>query len=102
MNEIVAELANRYADRILIFDSPPVLATTESVALASHMGQIVFVIQAERTRRKLVDSALELLGDRENVGLVLNRATPKMGNTEFGYHYSGYYYEQSGEAKTSA
>lgn len=102
MKEIIAELASRYADRILIFDSPPVLATTESVALASHMGQIVFVVQAERTRRQLVDSALDLLGDREHVGLVLNRATPRIGSTDFGYYYGAYNYGHDKEAKNSA
>lgn len=99
MNELIAELSSRYHDRILIFDSPPVLATTESVTLASHMGQIVFVVQAERTRRQLVDSALELLGNQENVGLVLNRATPRIGSAEFGYYYNAYYYHQNGAEK---
>jgi hypothetical protein len=57
------------------------------------MGQIVFVVQAGRTRRQLVDSALELIGDRERVGLVLNRAMPRLGNTEFGSYY-GYYHRR--------
>ena len=102
MSELVAELASRYEDRILIFDSPPVLATTESVALGSHMGQIVFVVQAERTRRRLVDSALDLLGGSERVGLVLNRLKPKMGSADFGYYYNAYYYQHSGDSKSSA
>jgi protein-tyrosine kinase len=92
MQEIVADLASRYDDRILIFDSPPVLATTESVTLASHMGQIVFVVQAERTRRQLVASALELIGHKERVSMVLNRATPRLGSTEFGSYYGAYRY----------
>jgi receptor protein-tyrosine kinase len=92
MRDVTAELSSRYEDRILIFDSPPVLATTEAVTLTSHMGQIVFVVQAGRTRRQLVDSALELIGDRERVGLVLNRATPRLGNTEFGSYYRYYHH----------
>ena len=92
MDEIITELASRYEDRILIFDSPPVLATTESVVLASHMGQVIFVVQAGRTKRESVDSALELLGDRPNMGLVLNRSAARLGNTEFGSYYSAYYY----------
>lgn len=92
MSELINEMATRYEDRILIFDSPPVLATTESVTLASHMSRIVFVIQAERTRRELVTSALELLGDSQPMGIVLNRAKPGIGNSEFGSYYGSYYY----------
>ena len=91
MRDIITELASRYDDRILVFDSPPVLATTESVTLASHMGQIVFVVQAERTRRQLVASALDLLGNRTNVGMVLNRAPARLGSAEFGSYYGAYY-----------
>ena len=101
MSEIISELATRYEDRILIFDSPPVLATTKSVALASHMGQIVFVVQAERTRRQLVDSALELIGGRDNVGLVFNRAKPKIGSANFGYYYNSYYAKNGAEVDPS-
>jgi protein-tyrosine kinase len=96
MRDLVAELSSRYEDRILIFDSPPLLATTEAVTLASHMGQVLFVVQAGRTRRQLIDSALDLIGDRERVGLVLNRAMPSLGSTEFGSYYGYYYYRQNG------
>lgn len=92
MDELIAELASRYEDRILIFDSPPVLATTESVVLASHMGQVLFVVQAGRTKRESVNSALELIGDQPNLGLVLNRSAAGLGSTEFGSYYSSYYY----------
>lgn len=105
MSEIISELATRYEDRILIFDSPPVLATTESVTLASHMGQIVFVVQAERTGRHLVDSALDLIGGQKPLGLVLNRATARLGNSEFGSYYGSYYYgaeKRNEESKVDA
>lgn len=92
MRDLINELASRYEDRILIFDSPPVLATTESVTLASHMGQIVFVVQAGRTKRQSVTNALELLGERRHLGLVLNRTSTGLGSTEFGSYYGSYYY----------
>src|SRR3546814_13014761 len=63
MSELISDLAGRYQDRILIFDSPPILATSESVVLTSLMGQIVFVVQADRTKRESVDSALDLIGE---------------------------------------
>jgi receptor protein-tyrosine kinase len=96
MSDLIHEMATRYPDRILIFDSPPVLATTESVTLASHMSRVVFVVQAERTRRELVTSALELLGDSQPMGIVLNRAKPGLGSSEFGSYYGAYYYHAPG------
>jgi protein-tyrosine kinase len=92
MDDLITELATRYEDRILIFDSPPLLATTESVALASHMGQVVFVVQAGRTKRESVTNALEMLGERQHLGLVLNRTPPRFGAAGFGDYYGSYYY----------
>ena len=43
MRQIVAEVAWRRKDRIVIFDAPPVLATSDSSVLASYVGQVAFV-----------------------------------------------------------
>src|SRR3546814_12381603 len=91
MSELISDLAGRYQDRILIFDSPPILATSESVVLTSLMGQIVFVVQADRTKRESVDSALDLIGERQLLGLVLTRARGGFGYPEFGSYYGAYY-----------
>ena len=61
MASLLEDMASRYADRIIVFDSPPLLATTEARALASHMGQIVMVVQADRTTQVLVKHALETI-----------------------------------------
>ncbi|MCC2869908.1 MAG: XrtA-associated tyrosine autokinase, partial [Candidatus Accumulibacter phosphatis] len=58
MIKLLDEMANRYPDRIIIFDSPPLLMTTESRVLASHMGQVIVVVRAERTARSDVKHAL--------------------------------------------
>ena len=49
MKSLLDDMAKRYPDRIVIFDSPPLLLTTESRVLASHMGQIIIVVHAEKT-----------------------------------------------------
>ena len=46
MIKLLENMANRYPDRIIIFDSPPLLLTTEARVLASHMGQVVVVVRA--------------------------------------------------------
>lgn len=58
MTNLIEEMGHRYPDRIIIFDSPPLLLTTESRVLATHMGQIVMVVQAEKTLQSQVRHAL--------------------------------------------
>jgi len=72
MQRLLDEIATRYADRIVIFDSPPLLLTTESRVLASRMGQIVFVVRAEETPQAVVESALATV-EGCPVFLVLNQ-----------------------------
>jgi receptor protein-tyrosine kinase len=91
MKRLVEEISKRYPDRIIVFDAPPVLATTESSILARHADQIVFVVEAEGTRRSAVKSALDLISSCPNIGLVLNKARPQFGATQFGSYYGGYY-----------
>ena len=66
MRDLMTEMSNRYSDRVIIMDSPPLLATTEAAVLAHLVGQIVMVVEAERTRQSLVKEALALL-DRPGV-----------------------------------
>lgn len=88
MADLVDEMAARYPDRILVFDSPPLLATTEARVLASHMGQIVMVVEADGTTQAAVKQALETIESCPVVLMVLN----KMSRSRVGsyYGYSGY------------
>jgi receptor protein-tyrosine kinase len=95
MTRLVAEIGTRYADRIVIFDSPPLLATSESSVLATHMGQIVMVVEAERTTESTVRDALAQLEGCEVIGMLLNKATALPGQSG-GYYYYGYYGGQKG------
>ena len=84
MGDVVEELAKRYPDRVIIIDTPPVLATSESSVLAMHVGQVVFVVEAEKTSQKAVESSLSLLTGCQNINLVLNRARLESGEDRFG------------------
>ena len=88
MSSIVLELANRYPDRIIIFDSPPLLLTSESRVLASHMGQIVVVVEAQTTTQHAVKEALHQLEGMRNVNLIYNKTRDIPGIEEtYDYHY---------------
>lgn len=93
MKAFVKDISTRYRDRIIIFDCPPLLATSEASVLASYMGQIVFVVEAERTPQEAVKDALALLVDCEYVGIVLNKAPTRTSGGDYygyGYGYGGY------------
>jgi receptor protein-tyrosine kinase len=90
MRRVVGDIAMRYKDRIVIFDAPPVLATTEPSILAQHVGQIVFVVEAEKTTRIAIQSALELLSECPDISMVLNRGTSGIGGSGFGHYYDYY------------
>jgi receptor protein-tyrosine kinase len=91
MGNLVTELAQRYADRIVIFDMSPVLATSEASALVANVGQVVFVIEAERTTEAEIRAALEMLRPCKNIGLVLNKTQGKSSAADFGSYYDVYY-----------
>lgn len=88
MNTLLTEIANRYPDRVVIFDSPPLLLTSESRELASHMGQIVMVVEAQTTTQHAVKEALSQLKDCPNVNLIYNKTREFPGIEEtYDYHY---------------
>jgi protein-tyrosine kinase len=88
MSNLVNEIANRYPDRIVIFDSPPLLLTSESRVLASHMGQIVMVVEAQTTTQHAVKEALSQLEGFNNVNLIYNKTRDLPGIEEtYDYHY---------------
>jgi len=91
MNRLLDEMATRYSDRIVIFDSPPLLLTTESRVLATHMGQIVIVVQAGRTLQSNVQHALSTIESCPLRMMVLNKSSNEgAGGYGYGGGYGGY------------
>jgi protein-tyrosine kinase len=87
MSRLLEQISARYPDRICIFDSPPLLVTTEARVLASYMGQIVMVVEAGRTPRDIVMEALSTIESNEVIGLVLNKAKKIETSGYYGYGY---------------
>jgi receptor protein-tyrosine kinase len=86
MASLLREIATRYSDRIIIFDSPPLLATTEARVLATNMGQIVMVVAADATSQHAVNQALATIESCEIVLMVLNKASRTDVGTYYGYY----------------
>lgn len=89
MQQLLHELSSRYPDRIVIFDSPPLLATTESRVLASHAGQVVVVVEAERTTHGVLESALSTLENCPVVMTLLNKSPASESGSYYGYYGYG-------------
>lgn len=90
MEALVKDIAERYPDRVIIFDTPPVLVRTETSVMASHVGQVAFVIEAEQTNETAVKESLELLNGCSNIGLILNKLRSSYGTERFGQYYGRY------------
>ena len=79
-------LLQRDDRRIFIFDSSPLLLSTEALALAEMAGQIVVVVRAEYTERHVLLEALDRLPEGCSAALLLNQSTQKSAR----YYYYGY------------
>lgn len=86
MDRLLDELATRYSDRIVVFDAPPLLPSTESRVLATYMGQVVVVVAADSTPQKSLNQALAMIEACPVVLPLLN----KISRSEVGAYY-GYY-----------
>jgi len=73
MENLVTEMGQRYDDRYVFFDAPPVLGYAEAIAMAPMMDGIIMVVEAGRTSRKEVQKAVSLLPPEKFLGFVLNK-----------------------------
>jgi receptor protein-tyrosine kinase len=89
MTRLVQSLGRRFVDRLLIIDAPPCLSTSDPAVLAAVVGQILFVVEADRTQRAEVEASLDLIQACPNIALMLNKQQVSSRFT-FGA-YSSYY-----------
>lgn len=85
----IDEFSNRYPDRIVIIDTPPLVGINESAVLASFAGQAVIVTEEGRTKLNDINSIVDRLNPDMAVGFVVNKAVNE--SAENGNYY-GYYY----------
>jgi receptor protein-tyrosine kinase len=89
MSKITRELALADPDRIVLFDAPPLLATTEAAVLARHMGQVVVVVEANKTPQDAVAHSVAQLEGCAKVSMILNKTSQRdSGAYGYGYGYA--------------
>ena len=92
MTDLTRRLALADPDRVVIVDAPPLLATTEAGVLARLMGQIVVVVEADKTPQIALAEALKNIDSCNEVSLLLNKVVQGGLGGAYGYGY-GYGYE---------
>jgi protein-tyrosine kinase len=89
MAGLAKELAERYPDRIVIFDCPPLLGVTETPVLANLMGQAAIVVEESKTKIEHIKKATSQLNENLAIGFVMNK-TIKTSKDVYGYYGYGY------------
>ena len=77
MGRLVEEMKSRYPSRVIIFDLPPVLTTSDTLAFAPHVDAALVVVEEGVTQKDDLQRAVELLSVTNIVGTVLNKADEK-------------------------
>lgn len=96
MATFMADVSARYSDRVIIIDSPPVLASSEASVLALLVGQVVMVVEANKTDSGNVEQALKLINTCENINFVINKTGAEAGSSPYGtYTYYDEYRQKA-------
>lgn len=86
MDALLEELATTYPDRVIVFDTPPLLPSTESRVLATSMGQVLMVVESGKTPLNTVKQAFATVQECPVVMSMLNKYTGPKGNRTYGYY----------------
>ncbi len=95
MSDFIAQASSIGNRQIVLFDSPPLLQTTESIALAGVAGQVVLVVQAGATLQEVVQQSISILDESKPLNLVLNQALSPQGKGYYGDYDARQYSRKS-------
>lgn len=87
----LTQLSQRFPNSLILVDSPPCLSTSDPHTLAPYVGQVVMVIEAERTQRSEVEAALDLVRVCPTITILLNKVKLTTSHTFGAYDYYGTY-----------
>jgi capsular exopolysaccharide synthesis family protein len=84
MTLFIREVKNKYDDRIIIFDSSP-LIISDSLAISDKVDGCIIIVKTGKTNRKLVSKTIEMIGKTKVIGIIMNYCEIPSKN------YAGYY-----------
>ena len=84
MANLIVDLKQRYGhERVVIFDSPALLAFTDPIVYSHLVDGIILVVEAERTTPDDIKRSLKLLKDKPLFGTVLNKNKDKVALPDY-------------------
>jgi Mrp family chromosome partitioning ATPase len=72
MTALAKELQSRYADRIIIYDAPPLLSSSATLGFLPNVDAVLLVARSGKTTKAELDKSAHLLGNKAIVGTLLN------------------------------
>jgi capsular exopolysaccharide synthesis family protein len=85
MEALVKELKERYEDRYIIFDTPPMNGFSDALVFSEYVDSIILVARAGYTSRTSVENAMNVVPREKVLGLVFNDVRSKDLNGDYGY-----------------
>jgi exopolysaccharide/PEP-CTERM locus tyrosine autokinase len=85
--KVLARLSRNHPRRVVIFDSPPALLASPASVLATHVGQVLMVVRADKTTETDLKEAVGLLSGCDRISLMLNGTGLAAGGPRFGSYY---------------
>ena len=87
----IKRLSERFPRSLIILDAPPCLSTSDPHTLAPAVGQVLMVVEAERTQRTEIEAAIDLVRVCPNITMLLNKVRMNTSHTFGSYDYFGTY-----------
>ncbi len=102
MKHFIAEVRDRYADRLVIFDSSPVQLAPETMVVANEVDGIFLLVYRGHTPREAVQNTIERFKQDTFKGIIFNgyehHSHKKYQKNGYGYGYGyGYGKKERGE-----
>lgn len=85
MKELIAWLRNQAEQTIVIFDMPPLLAHDDVLAISPEIDAVLLVVAQGQTDREELANAMNLLQEKNILGVVMNKAADSGKADAYGY-----------------
>lgn len=82
---LVAEFRNRYAERIVLFDLPPLLGTDDAMIMMSQVDCVLVVIGNGMVSENDLLESMRYVDSNKLLGTVLNKSNSESSNKEYPY-----------------